>query len=375
MDGSMIKNAIANMSGYTVEVDCVDGEKCALAVATRPLKTHMSRIGFLTNPSYGREMNKNGSYGGTPVLIHDGADSVAWGFAEVGTTFWTADSTDRFYDTAQSVKSANTAVGSYAQFTNNAGPGTDIDLSSYVAFTMWINVDSDWDNGDSVDFQGIVDAGLVGNSVALEDYFDHTKYDVWQFIAIPVGDMGLSATSIDAVRFTQAARDGAKSPTYYLDLITLEETGSPIEYSIKPSKNRWFYIDTLHITMADNIDSEIDTGANTKVPTMYGLSYDKFLGMTPTEGLKLEVYRNDSLVEGSSLQITNLGDMLSVPDVRITNAIADGTNTMISVERKLSVPIILKVEEEDELRVTLSDNFSVLLLFRFSVMGYEEIRS
>ena len=370
----MIKNAIANSDGYVADVDRTSGEIPALVVATRPLKPLASRIGFLTNSSYGREMNKNGAYGGTSVLIHDGTDTAAWGFAETGTTFWTADSTDRFYDTAKSVKAANTAVGSYAQFTNNAGPGTDIDLSGYVAFTMWINVDSDWDNGDSVNFQGIVDAGLVGNSVALEDYFDHTQYDVWQFIAIPLGDMGLSATSIDAVRFTQATKDGAKSPTYYLDLITLEETGSPIAYSIKSSKNKWFYIDTFHITMADNVDSEIDTGADTKVPTVMGLSYNKFLGMTPAEGLKLELYRNDTLVKGSSLQITNIGDMLSVPDARITNAIADGTNTLISVERKLSTPIVLKVEEEDELRVTISDNFSVLLLMRFSVMGYEESR-
>ena len=370
----MIKNAIANTDGITSEVDCADGESCALVVATRPLKTNDLKIGFLTNPTYGSDMNKDGSYGGTPVTIHNGTDSVAWGFAETGTALWTADSTDRFYAGTKSVKSANTVVGSYAQFTNNVGPGTDIDLTNYAAFTMWINVDSNWLAGDSVIFQGVVDAGLVGNSVKLEDYFDYSNYDTWQFIAIPKADMGLTTTSIDAVRFTQSAKEGSQSPTYYLDSITLEETGEPIKYNIKPDKGTWFYVDTVRITMADNVDSEVDTGADTKVPTMYGLSYNKFLGMTATEGLKFEIYRDDELVIGTSLQITSLGDMLALPDARITNAVADGTNTLISVERKLSVPIILKAEENDELRVTLSDDFSVLLMMKFSVMGYEEIR-
>ena len=370
----MIKNAIANTDGYTAHVDCTDGEECALVVATRELKQYTSRIAYLTNPTYGRSMNQNGSYGGTPVVIHNGTDAVAWGFAETGTTFWTADSTDRFYAGAKSIKAANTAVGSYAQFTNNTGPGDDIDMSGYTAISMWINVASDWAAGDSVSFQGIVDAGLIGNSVNLEDYFDYTRYNEWHFIAIPLIDMGLSALSIDAVRFTQTAKEGAKTPTYYLDTIQIEETGALIAFSIKPSASKWFYIDTLHITMADNVDSEIDTGADTKVPTMYGLSYNTFLGMTPSEGLRLEIYRDGELVLGSGLQINNLGDMLSLPRTEITNAIADGTNTLISLERKMTSPIILKAEENDELRVTIGDNFSVLLLMRFSVMGYEETK-
>ena len=371
----MIKNAIANTDGHTAEVDCVDGETCALAVATRPLKTYTNKIGFLTNPAYGSDMNKNGAYGGTPVLIHDGTDTGAWSFAETGTVAWTADSTDRAYAGTKSVKALNTVVDSYAEFTNNAGPGTDIDLTNYVAFTMWINVDSDWLAGDSVIFQGVVDAGLVGNSVKLEDYFDYTSYDTWQFIAIPKADLGLTTTSIDAVRFTQNAREGAKSPTYYLDLITLEETGAPIEYNIEPDKGTWFYIDTVHITMADAYTSILTVAGATENSTMPNLSYDKFLGMTAVEGLKFEIYRNDDLVEGTSLEVASLGDMLALPDSRITNAVSDGTNTLISVERKLSVPIILKAEEGDELRVTLSDNFSVLLMMKFSVMGYLESRN
>ena len=108
---------------------------------------------------------------------------------------------------------------------------------------------------------------------------------------------------------------------------------------------------------------------------MPNLSYNKFLGMDAiVEGLKFEIYRDDELVTGTSLQVASLGAMLALPDARITNAIADGTNTLISVERKLSVPLILKAEEGDELRVTLNDNFSVLLMMKFSVMGYKETR-
>ena len=371
----MIKTQITDSCGLgrAACVNSADGESNALVVATRPLKTNDLKIGFLTNSTYGSDMNKNAAYGGTAVVIANG-DSTPWSLTQSDAQ-WTADSTDRFYAGSKSVKCDEASAGDTATFTNQAGgAGSDITMADYTAFTMWINVETDWIAGDSVLFQGVVDGGLVGNSVDLSDYFDYTNWDVWQSISIPLTDVGLSATNIDAVQFTQGGKSGASTPLFYLDVIQLEETGAPIEYNIKPDKGTWFHIDTVHITMADNVDSEIDTGADTKVPTMYGLSYNKFLGMTAVEGLKFEIYRDDELVTGTSLQVTSLGAILALPDARITNAIADGTNTLISMERKLSVPLILKAEENDELRVTLNDNFSVLLMMKFSVMGYSEDR-
>ena len=373
----MIKNAIADKAGVTAAVNTIDGEDTGLVVATRPHKTFTTRLGFITNSTYGNDMAQDASFGGVPITVHNGTDDVAWTFTEVsvGAAKFTEDSTDRFYAGSKSIKGANNPVGDYCQFTNqDGGAGTDIVMAGYTAFSMWINVDGNWAIDTEMLFQGVVDGGLAGNSVDITDYFDYSATDTWHYIVIPTVDMGLSATNIDAVRITQGAKGGPQAPTFYVDDLTLQATGAPIAYSVKPSKGTWLHINTVRITMADNVDSEIDTGADTKVPTMYGLSYDKFLGMTPVAGMKLEGYRDGELIIGSTSQVTNIGDMISLPTTQITNAMADGTNTCISLERQFPVPIVLKAEENDELRVTLDDDFSVLLMMRFSFQGYTETR-
>ena len=363
----MWKYFLADAKGTDVKVNSDKGEDVGLVVATRPHKTFTSRAAFLTNPTYGREMNQDAAFGGTPLLIADG-DSTPWTFAQSGTKF-TEASTDRAYAGSASVKSAKAPVGDYAEFTNQAGgAGTDIDMTNYVAFSMWINVDNNWTAATEVQFQGVVGAALAGNAVDLSDYFDYAQQDTWHFIIIPMADLGLSTTLIDAVRITQGSKGGPRGPTYYVDVLTLENTGGSIAYSVKPTAGTWFNINVFHIAMVDALAATLASG------TMPALSYDKFLGMASNEGLKLEVYRDNVLVSGSSFRLGNLGDMLSMPDAEITNAIGDGTNTAISVERHQDCPMILKSEENDELRVTLEDNFSVLLMMRFSVMGCVETR-
>ena len=368
----MIKNAIANMSGQDVAVNADTGEDAGLVVATRPHKIFEPKTQYFINSTYGREMNKNAVYGGG-VLIADG-DTTPWTMTQSAAQ-WTEDSTDRFYDTAKSVKCAKAAVGDTATFTNQAGgAGTDIDISNYEAFTMWINVDAEWGIGDEVLFQGVVDGGLVGNSVDLSDYFDYTTHDVWQLIDIPKEDVGLAALSIDAVQFTQGARGGGKTLTFYLDLITLEETGTPISYSVKPSLGKWFHIKSYQTCFVDAFTGLVTTADGTESHGFPGLSYNKILGMTPTEGYLYERYRDGELVTGTSWQINNLGDMLSIPNTTISNAISDGTNTLITIAAQQPDELVLKSEENDELRITIRDDFSALLQFRVSCQGYEETR-
>ncbi|MFH1626332.1 MAG: hypothetical protein ABID54_14425 [Pseudomonadota bacterium] len=55
-------------------------------------------------------------------------------------------------------------------------------------------------------------------------------------------------------------------------------------------------------------------------------------------------------------------------------AIGDAANTLVSLEIKFQVPEILKAEDNDELRVTVQDNLSGLLMLRMVAAGYEEVR-
>ena len=355
-------------TGYVAEVDTSDGEMQGLVVATRPLKTYTPINKFFTNPTYGPEMNQDGAFGGAPLLIHNGVDDVAWTMSEPVGVRWVADSAVRFHSGAQSMLAANPNVGDVMQVINNLGPGDDIDMTgNYVALTMWINVDANWVVGDQFELYAFVGGVLVGNAVHLEDYFDITLLDVWQYINIPLTDLGIEASLIDAFRIENVARAGPNSPTFYIDDWYLQESGTPVVYTIKPDKGTW-----LHVTESKMIF--VDAVA-TDTPDVIHLGYDQILGATLTEGMLYELYQPGISDEATvSARMIGIADILQLPGWKIDSALSDDTNTTLTLSQELPVPMILKAEEFDRLQVTIEDDFSVFLMFRFAVAGYEEIR-
>jgi len=367
----MWKSFLANKSGTPVEVNTDTGEDTGLVVATRPHKTFSPLAAFASNPDYGIEMAQDGKYGGTALLLHDGIDNVAWLFSEPTGTKWIADSTDRPYADAASLKCDNPAVGDIVKITNQTpGAGDDIDMTgNYVAVTFYINVDKDWAVGDSFSLYAYAGTSLVGNSVNIEDYFDSGTYDIWHQVNIPLTDLGIESSNIDSFLIENVARAGGKSPKFYIDEWYLQESGEPIDFEIKPNTGKWFYIKSFQFTMvdaysADNADS-----------TMPMLSYDKFLGMASTTGFVRERYNNSTLPV-SRKRMANLMDMLSVHCSILTNHISDGTNTLITITQELpeDMVIILKSENLDKIIFKLEDSFDDLLYFRIAVCGYEEKR-
>jgi hypothetical protein len=346
-------------------------EEQALVVATRPLKTYSPKTVSFAHDTYGIEMAQDAAYGAGELLIHDGTDTAAWTFSEPVGTKWIADSTDRAYDGTKALKCDNPNIGDIMQVINNVGPGDDIDMTgNYVALTMWINVDKDWAGGDSISVYAHVGGALVGNAVYLENYFASGSYDNWQYIDIPLTDMGIEASSIDAFRFENEAREGGKSPKFYIDELTLQASGEPIDFEIEPDPGTWFHIKSFQTTFvdaysADNADS-----------TMPHLSYDQILGMTPTVGFVREQYRENKANPVSRKRFTNLMDMLSLHGATITNHISDGTNTLITVTQDLPEGMIvtLKSENLDRIVYYIEDDFSQLLYFRVTASGYVETR-
>jgi len=214
-----------------------DGDECnALIVATRPLKTFTNKLSFFTSDDYGINMNQNAGTGGTPEEVHDGIDSVLWTASDIiGGGKSTFNSTDQNHTAAgtKSIKNDNSPIGDVFQFAK----GSDLDCNGYVSLSMWVYVDKDWKGGDSISIYGwdTDTATQIGISVQLENYFSWANYDVWHKITIPLTDMGDVdvSTTLDALRVSQDTAEG-KAPKYYLDDIQFEETGTPIDYIVKP---------------------------------------------------------------------------------------------------------------------------------------------
>jgi hypothetical protein len=358
--------------GSGMQAAVVDHEEDnALVVATRPLKTFTARTTFFLNDIYGREMAQNGAFSGTPLLLHDGVDTVAWTFSQVAGAKWTADSTDRYYADAASMKCNNPSVNDIMQIINNVGPGNNIDMTgNYVALTFWINVDSYWLGGDSISLYAFVDGAQVGNKVYLEDHFSWSDYDTWHFVSIPLSDLGIESSSIDAFRIENEAREGGLSPVFYIDEWYLQESGAPIVFTVEPEKGTWYYVSVFHTTFVDAYNADNENS------TMPHLSYNKILDMTPTAGYVLRRYAGGGDTPTGEDRVTNLMDLLSYPFSTISNHISDGTNTLITIENNYpeKLHLVLKSEDLDRLTFTIEDNFSDLLFFRVSVTGYVEQR-
>ena len=137
-------------------------------VYTHPLREFAPESSSFVNPDNGIEMAVSGGFSGTPVLVHNGGDTSAWtGSNIVGNTV-DFNSSTRPRTGSFSVRVNSPNVSDVWQFDR----GSDITVSSYVAITMWINVNRRWGTGDTVTLFGW-DTGLgsiVGNSVNIEDY-------------------------------------------------------------------------------------------------------------------------------------------------------------------------------------------------------------
>lgn len=343
-------------------------EKPGLVVATRPLKQQDIFVRPFINPTYGIDMNINAAYSGTPDHVHDGTDNSYWTASAISGVKFTFNSTDQ-NNTAggsKSVLSNRAAVGDTAQFAK----GSSVDLSGYVAITLYVYVDDNWAEDDSVVLYGwdTGTASIIGTSIAMEDYFEWGSFDTWHKIAIPFADMNLENETIDALRFEIVAQDGLQ-PKFYVDDIRIEQTGSPAQFILRPDKGTWFRVAKSRLSIVAAYDTSVADG------TVPGFAYDNILGTTITNGV---IYTEIGTLNSYSWAIRNLSDIFQIPAMDDFQKIGDGTNAMVTFTFSsidgVNQSTILKAENNDYLSLTIQDDLSGLLLTRMFSYGTIERR-
>ena len=345
----------------------VTGETNALVVATIPLIIRDNKLKFFISDDYGSDMNINTAAGGTPEKVHDGIDSALWTASDIiGGGKSTFNSTDQNHTDggAQSVKIDNAPIGDVFQFAK----GSNLDCNNYVSITMWIYVDKDWKIGDNIELYGWnTNTGTqVGIRISLQDYFNYNTYDVWQKITIPLRNMNLSTSVIDALRVDNIAAEG-KSPKYYLDDIQFEETGTVVEYILRPRNGTWLYVDSFQIIFADGYDGTLADASMAKIP------YDSFFGVPELDtGIIYRRTVGDEII--SSANIRKFIDFMGFSNAKVTGSGTDGTNTWASINVKFNTSVILKAEDLDKMSLVVSDDLSGLLLLRVGAGCREEAR-
>jgi hypothetical protein len=338
-----------------IEAAVADGiEENALVVATRPLKTLENSVQYFSNDTYGVDMNQNAAFGGTPVRIHDGLDSVLWTGSNIsGTAVF--NSTDYAYAGSQSISFAAWALsGNTAQIAK----GSSQSLTGYTAITMWIFVANNWST-DIVTFYGW-DTGtgtMVGSSISLSDYAPVRIFATWHRITIPLEDLDLVDATVDSFRFEYDLRVSTPA-NFYIDELILQETGSSIKYELKPTKGTWLHVVEFTFSMADAMAGTLADG------TMPAIAYDQTLGLTLTAGINYQrEQRGKNLF---TISVKNLMGLMEIAGTTVTGLGSDGTNTWLTVSVKHMEPLLLKSEDSDILSFTINDDMTDLLHFRIT---------
>ena len=354
----MSVNSHITDSGTKLKANVVDnGDRQSLVVATHPLKTYTNTLKFFTNSDYGADMNQNVTMGGTAEEVHNGIDSALWTASDiVGGDKTTFDSTDFAYAGTHSIKVDNSPVDDVFQVVK----GSDLDCTGYKSITMWIYVDKDWKAGDQIDLYGWdTGTGLqIGDAVDLSNYFTYDQYDVWHKLTIPLTDMGdlSGSTTLDAlrVRIVTAERKSAK---FYIDVLQFEETGTPIKFTLAPTRGIWLHVNSFQILMADAYAGTLADA------TMPSIPYNSLLGVSKlATGITYRRITNGEII--SSANIQQFLDFMAFSNAKVTGYGSDGTNTWVTVNMQFTEPVILKSEDEDEMSLTVNDDLSGLLVLK-----------
>ena len=376
----------------TAHIDTSPGELNGLVVSTRPLKEYGNLIAPFFNPLAGINMNINGSFVSSepsgditePITenVYNGIDDTLWSPSIVSGVKWTPSSPDQNHTVGGlfSLKHDNGSVGDTFQV---AVSGGGFALANYQALEFWVYIGASWGAGDSFSIYGwnISSSILIGTEVLIENYITIGITGVWQKATIPLADMDLTGQIIDAFRIEGEAKVGA-NPTFYIDDMNLQgflvvpESGGggdptpigPQIYTIQPPLGVWYHIDEITLSIASNIDIAPNTLENGTVPY---LDYATFLGLTLDTGVAYQRVIDGQVVFSNVSRV--MGDLIGIPNTTVT-VYGDENTTFVQVKIVNYGPLVLKGENEDILRVVISDDLSSLTRFRAFVGGRVEYR-
>ena len=331
-----------------------------LTVFSHPLIDIEAEFKPFTNPTYGVDINQNIGFGGTPELIHNGGDTSAWGTTAVSGAWDFADTTTP--DTGSACFSLTGGNNNDNALFEDSGGGS-VDMSNYAAISGRIRLDTYSGVNHSISISAGLAGVPVGISVLIDSYIDTAIIGSYQSFIINVDDMLLGAETIDEITIT-LNRSGGSKPTFRIDGFQIEETGGSETWSVVPKVGTVTTLFGVRLMFADALASTVTNG------TMHGLSYNKLLNLTQlTNGINAGFVVNNEVT--FNFIGRDLSDFLFV-GFDISNAISDGTNTLITLDVDLKERVVLDHRQRDHARIIVSDDLSGLSLFKAQALTTEE---
>lgn len=312
------------------------------------------------NDDFGAAMNQNIAFTGTPSIIHTGGDTTGqWSTSIVAGTWDFNDTTDPFAGSAcVSLTSANN--NDQAIFSTISVVG----LSTKTALTGQLRLETYDANNNSINLQFQNSDVDVGSAVNLNDVVDTGLLNAYQSIVIPKDSFDISDQNVDELNVIVGRTGGAK-PTFRLDNIQIEETGTPAVFKATTPVGTRFHITEIRIRMEDAFSTVLTDN------TVPNFPINQFLGVSAlSNGIVFNRVEDGKVL--FSVNLKDLGDFLATGS-DLTNATGNGTNSGFTLLVKFPKPIVLKGGSTNFLSFTIADNLSGLTRFTAAARGALEI--
>jgi hypothetical protein len=298
-----------------------EGQPRGLMTYTHPYSHWTYDVRFLTNPTYGRDVNQDPTaVSVTSTNIHDGLDNAGWTGTNISGTGFVFNSTAQAFSGTASIDGTGSSNNNIASFAAPSPLNTA--TVSFIRARVYI---TGWDNRGTkqVLFFFANNAAVVGATIDLADYVDVTLLNTWQLADIPMSDFQITASEVDELRVETIDQGPGAPPNYYLDEIQYVSSSSSVdvfEYTYFPAYDDEYYISAVRFTALTSGKTDIDSS--------------EFFGITAlTNGIEL-VLRDRTTIY-AALDARDTFGLLSWGDVNLQST---GSNNNVTTIVDFRIP-------------------------------------
>lgn len=319
-----------------------------LLTLTKPFQEFAPGSVAFSNPSLGVSMNQAVTFGGSPELIFDGTGVGGWSDSTTSGAEWNvADGGKVTLD-----------HGPHNSFALFEDPTTPVDSDDYTALSGKVDLDNYSPATQDLLINFTLAGVQVGSQVGLNSFIDTGDFTEQSFV-ISLSEFNLSNSDIDGLQIT-VERTGGHQPHVAFDDFQLEETGTPIVFTVEANGHD-LHVTKLRFMFIDNV-----TGSS-------AMTYNKILSLNRLpNGFDVRIVKDGAILASATIRQIS-GFIFGGSDVVLISD--DGTNTLVGLDLILATPVVLKSghEQTDFISITINDDMSGLLEFNALAGAKQEL--
>lgn len=260
--------------------------------------------------------------------------------------------------TARSVDATASIDGEGASFT----APTEIDFGDFSTLTMSTYID-DWSTqggAKEINLSFRNNGVLVGNAVKLSAFIRIGDFNVWQSVIVAKTEFGIDTETVDEFRVEVEDVGAGDPPSIFLDLIQIEETGTPIVFGITPPPGFQFVVWMV---------GSISLGPANGVTSIDNFPSDRFFSIPQlANGLVTRITIDGVPFDGGVIR-KNI-DLGEVPNLDYTQVSTNIAQDSVWIKHKFDVlrGAVLKSSTGDKIEQIVNDDLTAFDEFRWTAI-------